>query len=195
MGKPGSAGFHQIIKARFQQAGLPAFFFAVVGTIVMTQRSMRTTRNEVTPLPRELKGMEFLARWMDAKFRVPGTDFRFGLDGLIGLIPGVGDLSTFAISGYMVLIMAKNGASGYVLARMIFNIVVDAALGAIPFVGDIFDFANKANMKNMRLMRRYYTEGRYRGSAWKVIIPVVIVLFLVLAGIIWLIYRLIVSLF
>lgn len=139
--------------------------------------------------------MESVARWMDAKFRVPGTNFRFGLDGLVGLIPGVGDLSTFAISGYLVLMMAKNGASGYVLARMILNIVIDAALGAIPFIGDLFDFAHKANVKNMRLMQQYYVHGRYRGSAWKVIIPVLIVLGLILAGIIWLIYRLITSMF
>lgn len=139
--------------------------------------------------------MEFLARWMDAKFRLPGTNFRFGLDGLLGLIPGVGDLSTFAVSGYLVVLMARNGASGYVLARMLLNIVVDAALGAIPLVGDLFDFVHKANLKNMRLMRQYYVEGRHRGSAWKVIVPVLLVLLLVLAGIIWLIYRLFAAIF
>jgi hypothetical protein len=152
-------------------------------------------KKQPAPLSGDMKGMEFLARWMDAKFRVPGTNFRFGLDGLLGLIPGVGDLSTFAISGYLVLLMARNGASGYVLARMIFNIVVDAALGAIPVVGDLFDFVHKANVKNMKLMQQYYIEGRHRGSAWKVVLPVVIVLGLVLAGIIWLLYRLISSLF
>jgi heme/copper-type cytochrome/quinol oxidase subunit 2 len=139
--------------------------------------------------------MDFIARWMDTKFLIPGTNFRFGLDGLLGLIPGVGDLSTFAVSGYLVLIMAQNGASGFVLARMIFNIVIDAALGAIPVVGDLFDFVHKANTKNMKLMQQYYTEGRHRGSAWKVIIPIVLVLFLILAGIFWLLYRLISSLF
>lgn len=152
-------------------------------------------RKETKTLPAELKEMEWLARWMDTKFRIPGTNFRFGLDGLLGLIPGVGDLSTFAISGYLVLLMARNGASGYILARMILNIVVDAALGAIPVVGDLFDFVNKANVKNMRLMQQYYQHGRHRGSAWGVIIPVLIVLGLILAGIIWLLYRLISSLF
>lgn len=152
-------------------------------------------RKETKVLPGELKQIEWLTRWMDTKFRIPGTNFRFGLDGLLGLIPGVGDLSTFAISGYLVLLMAHNGASGYVLARMILNIVVDAALGAIPVVGDLFDFVNKANVKNMRLMQQYYQHGRHRGSAWKVIIPVLIILGLILAGIIWLLYRLISGLF
>lgn len=132
---------------------------------------------------------------MDSRFRIPGTEIRFGLDGLIGLIPGVGDFSTFVVSGYLVLLMARNGASGYVLARMIFNIVLDAALGAIPFVGDLFDFAFKANVANVKLMQRYYQQGRYRGSAWKLVIPVLIVLGLVLAGIIWGLYHLLKAIF
>ena len=148
------------------------------------------TKKELKPLPAELEHVYFLSRWMDDRFRIPGTNIRFGLDGLIGLIPGVGDFSTFIVSGYLVLLMARNGASGYVLARMIFNIVLDAALGAIPFVGDLFDFAFKANVANVKLMQRYYQQGRYRGSAWKLIIPVLMVLGLVLAGIIWGLYHL-----
>src|SRR5689334_3441398 len=119
-------------------------------------------RKPQTPLPKGLRGMDYIARLMDNKFVIPGTNFRFGLDGLLGLIPGIGDLSTFAVSGYLVLLMAKNGASGYVLARMILNIVIDAGLGAIPVIGDLFDFVHKANTKNMRLMQQYYVEGRYR---------------------------------
>ena len=153
------------------------------------------TRSPQETTPKGLKGMDYLAQLMDSKFVVPGTNFRCGLDGLLGLIPGVGDLSTFAVSGYLVLLMARNGASGYVLSRMIFNIVIDAALGAIPVIGDLFDFVHKANSKNMKLMRQYYVEGRHRGSAWKVIIPVILALLLILAGIIWLIYRLITAIF
>jgi hypothetical protein len=155
----------------------------------------QSMRKQSTPLPKELRGMDTLARWMDTKFVIPGTSFRFGLDGLLGLIPGVGDLSMFAVSGYLVLLMAKNGASGFVLARMILNIVIDVVLGTIPFIGDLFDFVHKANTKNMKLMQEYYTEGRHRGSAWKVILPVVIALLLVLGCIIWLLYRLINAIF
>lgn len=152
-------------------------------------------QKQLPPLPKELKGVEWIARWMDTKFTFPGTNFRFGLDGLLGLIPGVGDLSTFAVSGYLVLLMARNGASGYVLARMILNIVIDAALGAIPVIGDLFDFVHKANVKNIRLMQQYYQHGRYRGGAWRVVVPVLLILGLILAGIIWLLYRLITSIF
>lgn len=152
-------------------------------------------KKEQQLLPKELEHVNLIARWMDNRFRIPGTDIRFGLDGLIGLIPGVGDFSTFVVSGYLVLLMARNGASGYVLARMIFNIVLDAAIGSVPFVGDIFDFAFKANAANVSLMQKYYQQGRYRGSAWKLIIPVLILLGLVIAGIIWGLYKLFSAIF
>ena len=144
---------------------------------------------------RGLKRLNYLAKLMDAQFRVPGTNFRFGLDGIIGLIPGAGDLSTFAVSGYMLWIMANNGASGFVLARMTFNILIDAIVGAIPILGDLFDVAFKANMRNMRLMQQHYEKGRHRGSAWKLIVPVLIVVFLIIVAIIWVTYKLLASLF
>ena len=144
---------------------------------------------------RGLKQLGHLAKLMDAQFRIPGTDIRFGLDGIIGLIPGAGDLSTFAVSGYMVWVMANNGASGFVLAKMTFNILIDALIGSIPIIGDVFDIAFKANMRNMRLMQKHYEEGRHRGSAWKLIIPVLIVLFLIIIAIIWFTYKLLVKIF
>jgi len=144
---------------------------------------------------RGLKDIEKLAKLMDAQFKVPGTNIRFGLDSLIGLIPGVGDLSTFAVSGYMLWIMANNGASGFLLARMVLNILIDAIVGMVPLLGDIFDVAFKANIRNMRLMQQHYTEGRHKGSAWKIILPVLIVLFVIIGGIIWLTYKLLAALF
>ena len=142
-----------------------------------------------------LKRINGLAKLMDAQFRIPGTDIRFGLDGLIGLIPGAGDLSTFAVSGYMLWVMAHNGASGFVLARMVMNVLIDAVVGAVPVLGDLFDIGFKANMRNVRLMQQHYQEGRHRGGAWKVIVPVLIVLFLIVAGLVWLGYKLLSSLF
>ena len=156
---------------------------------------MNKISTATNPKQRGLKQLNYLAKLMDAQFRVPGTNFRFGLDGIIGLIPGAGDLSTFAVSGYMVWVMANNGASGLVLARMTFNILIDAIVGAIPILGDLFDVAFKANMRNMRLMQQHYEEGRHRGSAWKLIVPVLIVVFLVIVFIIWATYKLLASLF
>ena len=144
---------------------------------------------------RGLREIEFLAKLMDSRFRVPGTDIRFGLDAIIGLIPVAGDLSTLAVSGYMLLILARNGASGFLLARMVLNVLIDTVVGMIPFLGDVFDVAFKANMRNLRLMQEHYIEGRHRGSAWKLIIPVLLVLFLIVAGIMWLGYKLLSNLF
>lgn len=136
-----------------------------------------------------------LSKLMDKQFTIPGTSFRFGLDGLIGLIPGVGDISTFAVSCYLVTLMAKNGASGYVIARMVLNVVIDSLIGSIPLVGDLFDFAFKANSRNLRLMEEHFVAGRHRGGAWKVVVPVVIILFLVMIGAIWLAWTAISNLF
>jgi hypothetical protein len=138
-----------------------------------------------------LRAMESLAKLMDSQFSIPGTNIRFGLDALIGLIPGAGDIAGFLVSACMVLVLVGNGASGNVLARMVFNIAIDALVGSIPVVGDLFDFAFKANQKNLALMRAHFGEGRHQGGAWKVIIPVVVMLFVLLGFVLWLAYRLI----
>jgi hypothetical protein len=138
----------------------------------------------------QLRHLQTLAKLMDSRFRIPGTDFRFGLDAIIGLIPGVGDLTTFGISGFMVFIMAKNGASGFVLARMILNVLIDTIVGSIPLLGDLFDFAYKSNTKNVRLMQEHYLQGRHQGGAWKVVVPVMLLFGLISAGVIWLVYKL-----
>lgn len=142
-----------------------------------------------------MRQVEMLATLMDSKFRIPGTQIRFGFDALLGLIPGAGDLSTFAISSYMILIMSRNGASGYLVARMVLNVLIDTVLGSVPILGDIFDIAYKSNTRNLRLMQRHYREGQYKGGAWKVIVPVTVVLLIILAGIIWLIWEMIAAIY
>lgn len=143
----------------------------------------------------DLKHLDMLAKLMDSQFRIPGTNIRFGLDSLIGLIPGAGDFTTFLVSGYMVIILARNGASGFVLARMGLNILLDASLGSIPVLGDFFDITFKANNRNMQLMHEHYQEGRHTGSALKVVVPLLILVLLLLVGIVWIGYKLIEWLF
>ncbi|TDH21272.1 DUF4112 domain-containing protein [Segetibacter sp. 3557_3] len=149
---------------------------------------------QVSNSQRALRDLDKMAKIMDSQFSVPGTNFRFGLDAIIGLVPGAGDMATFAISGYMLLLMARNGASGFVMARMVFNVLIDTVIGAIPILGDIFDIAFKANTRNMRLMHQHFKEGRHRGSAWKLVIPVLLLMFLFMAGIIWLVYTMLAGL-
>jgi hypothetical protein len=150
--------------------------------------------NKVQPRA-DLRNLEKLARLMDAQFRIPGTSIRFGFDGIIGLIPGVGDIVGLLISGYMLSEASKKGVSGYVMARMLLNTGIDFVIGSIPFLGDIFDFAFKANQRNMRLLQEHFKEGRHRGSAARVVVPFVIVMLIFLVGLIWVFYKLIVWIF
>jgi len=105
--------------------------------------------------------LDKLEHLLDRAFRLPGTDRRFGLDGLIGLIPGVGDTATAVISGAFILAAWRRGARRRTMARMAGNIFLDWAVGAIPLVGDLFDFGFKANTRNLRILRE---EGRRKGS-------------------------------
>lgn len=107
--------------------------------------------------------IERLATLMDDAFRVPGTRWRFGWDGVIGLIPGVGDAATAVVALVPVAAAWRLGASRWVIARMLANVAVDSAVGALPVVGDAFDFYFKANRRNARLLRRV-RETRPRGG-------------------------------
>jgi len=93
-----------------------------------------------------------LGRLLDANFRLPGTSFRFGLDGVIGLIPGVGDLITAGVSAYIIFEARRLGATNAMTIRMIVNVLIDFFIGSVPIVGDIFDFAWKANQKNLKMI-------------------------------------------
>ena len=102
-----------------------------------------------------LARLEALAKLMDGAFVIPGTKTRIGLDGLIGLIPGIGDVVSGLISSYLIWEARQLGVSRWVLARMVGNTFIDTAVGAIPFAGDVFDVMFRANMKNMNLLRQH----------------------------------------
>ena len=130
-----------------------------------------------------LRSVERTARLMDSQFQLPGTRFRFGLDPLLGLIPVVGDLASLAVSGSLLLTMMRHGASGAVVVRMGFNILLDTVIGAIPLVGNVFDFVYKSNERNVELLRRHYTEGRHQGSG-KGLVALLLLAFLVVFGLV-----------
>jgi Domain of unknown function (DUF4112) len=106
------------------------------------------------------KRVRLLSRLLDEQFRLPGTTYRVGLDGLLGLIPGVGDAVGALLSAYILYEAIRLGASSTVLLRMIANIGIDTVGGAIPIVGDIFDMAWKANKKNAALLHAYLASQR-----------------------------------
>jgi hypothetical protein len=102
----------------------------------------------------ELARLEWLADLLDSKFVVPGTHIRFGLDGVIGLIPGIGDIVSALISLYLISRASQLGLSPWIKARMVWNVAVDTLVGAIPLLGDIFDVSFKSNRRNIALARR-----------------------------------------
>ncbi|QDP22057.1 DUF4112 domain-containing protein [Bradyrhizobium cosmicum] len=99
--------------------------------------------------------IEAIAKLLDVAFVVPGTNIRYGIDGLIGLIPVVGDIITTAISLWLVREARALGAPWYITARMLGNVAVDGVVGIVPFAGDAFDVMFRANMRNVRLLRRW----------------------------------------
>lgn len=103
----------------------------------------------------DFKSLETLADWMDSRFVVPGTSIRFGLDSLIGLVPGVGDTLTLASSAYLIGKARSYDVPAHVIGRMIFNAFLDWFIGLIPFFGDIFDIGWKANRKNLKLLKAH----------------------------------------
>lgn len=136
----------------------------------------------------EYQWIDKATRFLDSKFRIPGTSFRFGFDPLIGLVPGLGDIATFFASSMLVLAMARHGASGKVIALMTINILIDAVFGGIPVIGNIFDFFFKANERNIKLLKRHHLEGKYQGNAKGVLIVtalILLILFIVIVFLIW----------
>ena len=104
-----------------------------------------------TDLPGDL---QWLAKLLDAQFRVPGTGIRFGLDALLGLVPVAGDAATALPALYLIGRAAGVGARKRVIAGMLLNTALDSTIGAIPLVGDLFDLVFKANIRNVRLLQR-----------------------------------------
>jgi hypothetical protein len=99
--------------------------------------------------------LELLSRLLDSAFVIPGTNQRFGLDAIIGLIPGLGDLVSTAMSSYIIWEARQLGLPRWKIARMVGNVAADTVLGAIPFAGDVFDVFFRANRRNMRIVREH----------------------------------------
>ena len=136
----------------------------------------------------ERRRLDRLAWLMDNSIPIPGLNYRIGLDGIIGLIPGLGDTLGAVVSSYILSEAARLGAPKSVLLKMAFNIVLDALLGAIPILGDIFDLTWKANLRNVNLLRDYFEKPRKTVAVSRLFIATLILLiilfvgFLVLAG-------------
>jgi hypothetical protein len=125
-----------------------------------------------------------LATVLDDAVRVPGTNIRFGLDALLGLLPGAGDAVTGVMGGYAMVIAARLGAPPVVIARMAVNVLVDVLTGTIPVLGDIFDVGWKSNRKNVQLLERYQAAPqKVSKSSWAILVVVLLVIVAAIIGV------------
>jgi hypothetical protein len=108
-----------------------------------------------TFMPRELDRLRTLSRLLDSAFVLPGTKFRFGVDAIVGLVPGIGDAISAIFSIYIIFQAARLGVPKSTLARMIGNVGVDTIVGEIPLLGDLFDAGFKSNIRNMALIEQH----------------------------------------
>jgi hypothetical protein len=111
-------------------------------------------------LPADLLVLKNFAILLDRAFQVPGMDRRVGIAPLIGLVPGVGDIFTAILSSWIVVGALRHRVPGLKIFRMVFNIVIDASIGTIPVVGDIFDFLFQENMKNVEVLLRHRNRAK-----------------------------------
>src|SRR5437763_5817002 len=142
-------------------------------------------------LPPEKKerrtGLDSLFRWvalvMDELITFPRTKFRFGLDPIIGLVPGIGDTASAMISALVLIQAARRGLPKILLARMSLNILINEIVGIVPGLGDAFSFWFKSNKRNYQLLLvQTFAPGRARRSDWLFVIAVLVILFLIIAA-------------
>lgn len=135
---------------------------------------------------RDFVWVERVSTLLDNKYSIGG--FRFGLDPLLNLIPYAGQFVAFGVSLMLVIVMLRNGAGGKVVVKMLLNIIYDALMGAVPLFGHVFDFFNKANAKNIKLLREHYFEEKHRGSATWILVVILVVLLVLSFGTFYLIW-------
>ena len=151
----------------------------------------RESRGDLAAEPRTRaeveRSLDQLSHMMDGLFRIPGTGWRVGLDALVGLIPGVGDFATTAVSFYILAAGVRYRVPKVTLLRMAANVGVDYLLGAVPVVGDLFDAAWKSNQMNVELLRQRAAVSpeeatRGRASDWLFLGVILAVLLLLLVA-------------
>lgn len=146
------------------------------------------------------KRTDRLAELLDSKFRIPQTDIQFGIDPILGLVPGAGDWIGGAVSIYFLLSAVMLGGSTSVLVRMFFNILIDILIGSIPVLGDFFDIYWKANIRNAEIIQNLRENPQETTVAsrlwiWLLLIQFIAILLALLLFVGWLIVKLFALLF
>lgn len=138
---------------------------------------------EVGTLDRRLERLRWVGWILDSSVRIPGTGIRFGIDAIIGLVPGLGDIIAGALSLYIIAESAKLGVPRALLARMGWNVAIDTLVGEVPVLGDLFDVAWKANMRNLKLLEEHLGQPAAGPKAnWGFVVLLCLGLLLLTAG-------------
>lgn len=139
-----------------------------------------------TPLPAKhiskLTKLRRVSRILDNAIAIPGTKISFGLDPILGLLPGGGDTVTGGIAAYIVVEAAKMGVPREILWKMVGNILIDSFAGTVPVVGDVFDLGWKANIKNIELLEKHLDLAESNQSDRLFIFGLILVLILIIVG-------------
>ena len=105
-----------------------------------------------------IRRMELMAKLLDNAFVIPGTNQRVGIDAIIGLVPGLGDIATTLLSSYVIWEARNLGVSRVAIGKMLTNLAIHASIGAIPILGDVFDAFFRVNQRNMRIVRAQFDK-------------------------------------
>lgn len=134
---------------------------------------------------RGLKHARAIARALDTAVGIPGTRFRFGLDPILGLVPGLGDVVGAVLSGYIVLTGVRLGAPSSMVARMVANVAIDTLVGSVPVVGDLFDAGWKSNIRNIALIEKHVglADPPPQANRRRVAVGIVVLILVALAGV------------
>lgn len=155
-------------------------------------KQKRATQNSKSASGQVPGSIRTYARLLDSQFRV--GNFRFGIDPILGLIPGIGDFLGILFSGGLIAMAARQGASGQLMVLMSLNALLDATIGTIPILGDIFDFYYKANERNVRLLEKHFEKGKYQGSGKGLIVFILLTFLFLTILAIYIVWKLVVYL-
>jgi hypothetical protein len=134
----------------------------------------------------DLQTLRGLSRLLDEAITIPGLGIKVGLDAVIGLIPGLGDVAGGVAGAYALVVAHRLGAPASVLVRMLMNIGIDALVGTLPLLGDLFDVGWKANTRNLRLLERYTgAPHAVRKGSTGVLLLVLALLAAMVIGAVW----------
>jgi Domain of unknown function (DUF4112) len=150
----------------------------------MVRKGRLTRLRRLTPeQERRIAGLRRIAALLDSAFVVPGTSYRVGLDPIVGLLPGIGDVISPLFAIGMLLQARQLGVPKVVQARMLINVAIDSVVGAVPILGDLFDFAWKANERNLDLLDLHAREDRSGSSSDYAFVTMMIALVVCLGAI------------